>query len=167
MINILRPRQNCRHFADDMFKCIFLNKDVSISLKISLKFVHMDRIDSVPALVQIMDWRRPGHKPSSKPLMVSFLTDICVTRPRWVSEEYFPKYNLRKFFKSPSHPITEKNHLRYIFHILPGSLFTCTYGRTWRPYTWSYAFPNYIWSAGDKSISPRVFSGKWNSSKTQ
>ena len=28
-----------RHFADDIFKCIFLNEKVCISLKISLKFV--------------------------------------------------------------------------------------------------------------------------------
>ena len=25
--------QNCRHFADDIFKCIFLNENVRISLK--------------------------------------------------------------------------------------------------------------------------------------
>ena len=39
MINTLRPRQNCRHFADDIFKCIFLNENVWISIQISLKFV--------------------------------------------------------------------------------------------------------------------------------
>ena len=31
-----------------------------------------------------MAWRRPGDKPLSEPLMVSFLTHICVTRPQWV-----------------------------------------------------------------------------------
>ena len=31
-----------------------------------------------------MDWRRPGDKPLSESLMVSLLTDICVTRPQWV-----------------------------------------------------------------------------------
>ena len=35
----LRPRQNGHHFADDIFKCIFLNKNLGISLKVSLKFV--------------------------------------------------------------------------------------------------------------------------------
>ena len=38
-INTLRPRQNGRHFADNVFKCIFLDENVWISLKISLKFV--------------------------------------------------------------------------------------------------------------------------------
>ena len=38
-INTLRPIQNGRHFADDIFKCIFLNEKVSIAIKISLKFV--------------------------------------------------------------------------------------------------------------------------------
>ena len=26
--NTLRPRQNGRHFADDIFKCIFLNENI-------------------------------------------------------------------------------------------------------------------------------------------
>ena len=38
-LNTLKPRQNCRHFADDIFKCIFLNENVWISFKISMKFV--------------------------------------------------------------------------------------------------------------------------------
>ena len=38
-INTLRPRQNGRHFADDNFKCLFLNENVWNSIKISLKFV--------------------------------------------------------------------------------------------------------------------------------
>ena len=38
-INTLRPRQNGRHFTDDTFKHIFLNENVRISIKISLKFV--------------------------------------------------------------------------------------------------------------------------------
>ena len=28
LINTLRPRQNSRHFPDDIFKCIFLNGNV-------------------------------------------------------------------------------------------------------------------------------------------
>ena len=83
-INTLRPRQNRRHFADDIFKSIFLNENARISLKISLKFVLMVRINNIPALVQIMAWRRPGDKPLSEPMMVRLLTHICVTRPQWV-----------------------------------------------------------------------------------
>ena len=80
-INTLRPR---RHFADDIFKCIFLNENIWISIKISLKFVPKDQIDNIPALVQIMVWRRPGDKPLFEPMVVSVLTHICVTRPQWV-----------------------------------------------------------------------------------
>ena len=76
----LRPRQNGRHFTDDIFKCIFLNENVWISLKLSLKFVPKVRIDVIPALVQIMAGRRPGDKPLSGPMMVNLLTHICVTR---------------------------------------------------------------------------------------
>ena len=84
--NTLRPRQNGRHFADDIFECIFLNENVWISLEISLKFVHDVRINNIPVLVQIMAWRRPGDKPLSESMMVSLLTHICVTRPQWIND---------------------------------------------------------------------------------
>ena len=85
-VNTLRPRQNGRHFADDIFKCIFLNENIRITLKISLKFVPEVRINNIPALVQIMAWRRPGDKLLSEPMMVSLLTHICVTRPQWINQ---------------------------------------------------------------------------------
>ena len=85
-VNTLRRRQNGRHFPDDIFKCIFLNENVWISIKISLRFVPKGPIDNIPALVQIMAWRRPGNKPLSEPMMVRLLTHICVTRPQWVNE---------------------------------------------------------------------------------
>ena len=81
-INTLRPRQHGRHFADDTFKRILLNENVIISIKISLKFVSKSPINNIPALVQIMAWRRPGDKPLSEAMMVSLLTHICVTRPQ-------------------------------------------------------------------------------------
>ena len=84
-VNSLRPRQNGRHFADDIFKCIFLNENVWISIKISLKFVPKGPINNIPALVQIMAWCRPGDKPLSEPMMVRTPTHICVTRPQWVN----------------------------------------------------------------------------------
>ena len=85
-LNTLRPRQNGCHFPDDIFEGIFLNKNEWISLKISLKFVPKVRINNIPALVQIMAWRRRGDKPLSEPMMVSLLTHICVTRPQWFKE---------------------------------------------------------------------------------
>ena len=83
-VNTLRPRQNGRHFADDMFKCIFLNENIWIPIEISLKFVPKGPIKNIPALVQILAWRRPGNKPLFEPMMVSSLTHICLTRPQWV-----------------------------------------------------------------------------------
>ena len=92
----LRPSRNEQHFADDIFKRIFFNENVWISIKISLKFVLKGPINNIPALVQIMAWRRPGDKPLSEPMMVRLLmhicwdyytivvSDICFTRPQWV-----------------------------------------------------------------------------------
>ena len=86
VLNSLKPRRNRRHFADDIFKSMFLNENEWISLRFSLKFVNRVRINNIPSLVQIMTWRRPGDKPLSEPIMVSLLTHICVTRPQWVNQ---------------------------------------------------------------------------------
>ena len=80
-----RLRQNGRHFADDIFKCVFINENVWIVIKISLNFVPKGRINNIPALVQIMAWRLRGDKPLCEPMMVSLLTNICVTWPQWVN----------------------------------------------------------------------------------
>ena len=80
VVNTLRPGQNRRHFADDHFKLIFLNENVLISIKISLKFVPQGLVTNISALVQIMALRRPGDKPLSGPMMVRLPTHICVTR---------------------------------------------------------------------------------------
>ena len=84
LLKTLRPIQNGRLFADDNFKCIFLNANVRISIKISLKFVTGGPTDHIPTLVQIMAWRWPGDKPLSEPMMVRLPTHSCVTRPQWV-----------------------------------------------------------------------------------
>ena len=89
-VNTLGLRQNGRHFPDGTFKCIFMNKNVRISINISLKFVPKVQIDNIPALVQIMAWRPPSDKPLSEPMMVKLLTHICVTRPQWVNRLLLP-----------------------------------------------------------------------------
>ena len=68
-INSLRPRQNGRHFPDNIFKCICMNKNAGIPIKISQKCVFKGPINNTPALVQIMAWHR----------------HICVTGPQWVN----------------------------------------------------------------------------------
>ena len=67
-----------------IFKWIFLNETVWISINISLKFVPWGPINNITTLVQVMAWRRPGDKPLSEPMMVRLPTHICVTRPQWV-----------------------------------------------------------------------------------
>ena len=49
--------------AVDIFKLIFLGKNIRILIQISVKFVPKGSIDNKPALVQEMAWRRTGDKP--------------------------------------------------------------------------------------------------------
>ena len=93
VLNTLRPGQNGRNFADDIFKCIFLNENVWIPIKILLKFVPKGPINNIPALVQILAWRRPGDKPLFEPMLVRLPTHICVTRLQWVNSTASGKYD--------------------------------------------------------------------------
>ena len=79
--NTLWTIHNSHHFADDIFKCIFLNENLQILNKISLKFVPKGPVNDIPALVQIMAWPHPGDKPLSEPMMFSLLMHIC-TQPQ-------------------------------------------------------------------------------------
>ena len=54
--------------ADNIFKYIFLNEIV----RISLKFVPKGPIDNKSALVQVMAWRRTGDKPLPEPMLTQF-----------------------------------------------------------------------------------------------
>ena len=112
-LNTLRLRQNGRRFADDTFKCIFLNENVIILIKISLKFVPKGPINNIPALVQIMAWRHPCDKPLSEPMMISFRTHICITRPQWVNPSS-PGRN-PKMFSNIYFIANVCNHLMSIF----------------------------------------------------
>ena len=85
-VNTLRPRQNGRHFSDDIFEWIFWNENVLISINISLKFVPGGPINNIPTLLQIVALRRPSDKPLSEPMTVRLTTHICVTRPQWVKK---------------------------------------------------------------------------------
>ena len=73
LINTFRPRQNGRHFTDDIFKRIFLDENVRIPIKISLQLVAKGPINNIP-----------GDKPLSEPIVIRLSTHICVTRPQWV-----------------------------------------------------------------------------------
>ena len=43
-----------------IFQHIFMNENVWISIKISLKFVPKCQINNIQALVQVMAWSQPG-----------------------------------------------------------------------------------------------------------
>ena len=86
-VHILRQRQNGCHFADSTFTHIFLNENVRITIKISLKFVPKGPINDIPVLVQIVAWCRPGNKPLSGPMVIRSPMHICVTQPQWVKEQ--------------------------------------------------------------------------------
>ena len=89
LVNCMRPRQHGRHFAHDVFKRIFWNENVWISLKISLKFVPKVPINNIPALVQIMAWRRPCDKSLSEPmvlpeLLMIYFTETSLCHQAWM-----------------------------------------------------------------------------------
>ena len=54
-------------------------------IKISPKFFLKGPSNNTSALVQIMAWCRPGTKPWSEQMMVSFLMHICITQPQEVN----------------------------------------------------------------------------------
>ena len=56
-----------------IFQTTFSNENEWISIEIPLMFVPQDPINNIPALVQIMAWRRLGDKPLSEPMMISLL----------------------------------------------------------------------------------------------
>ena len=72
MLNTFRPGQNGRCFPDDIFKWIFFNQNVCISINSSLKFVPRGPNNNIPTLVQVVTWRRPGDKPFSEAMMVDY-----------------------------------------------------------------------------------------------
>ena len=50
-VNSSPPGQDGRHFADAIFRCIFVNENIHILIQISLKFVPKGPIENNPALV--------------------------------------------------------------------------------------------------------------------
>ena len=143
--NTLRLRQYGHHFPDGIFKCIFLNENVWILIKILLKFVTKGPVNNIPSLVQIMVWRWPGDKPLSEPIMVSLPTHIWVPWPQWVnmitqhhyiSNQFNSLVSLNTFFPHKQPRSIPYNNLRYhkfikltIYHIYMQL-------KTYPPYNW-------------------------------
>ena len=51
LVNTMRSTRHGRHIADNVFRCIFFNKNLHIFIKISLKIFLKGSIDNKPALV--------------------------------------------------------------------------------------------------------------------
>ena len=83
-VNSLSPRQNCHHFADDIFKCIFVSKNIWIHLRFHWSlFIRFE-------LPVFQHWFRlwlDADKATSHYLnnwWFTLLTHTCVTWPQWV-----------------------------------------------------------------------------------
>ena len=111
-------------FADDIFNSIFLNENVWTPIKISLKFVPKGLIINIPALDQIMAWRRPGDKPLSEPMMVSLLTHICVTRPQWVNDLFMPVAIYEMGVFKMGFPVGRRGKMPYVNESLDAAMDT-------------------------------------------
>ena len=60
-----------------------MNKNIYILIKISLKFVFKEPINTILALVQIMAWHRSsGDKPLSEPVIVYQHTYASLSQPQ-------------------------------------------------------------------------------------
>ena len=146
-VNTLRPRQDGGHFPDDVFKCIFVNENAWIAIKISLRFVPKGPINNILALVQIMALRWPDAKPLSEPMMISSLTYVCVTRPQWVKGRYV--------WVIMTWPITISYNEWYVGKLYNSHFFSCMlpniiyqHGLTLIP-AWIHKFymPREVWDA--------------------
>ena len=60
-----------RHFADDTFKCIFL-ENFCIGFKCYGNMFARVQLTIIRHFIQIMAWCRTGDKPLSDPIMASF-----------------------------------------------------------------------------------------------
>ena len=83
-------------FADDILKHISLNGINCVFIPILLKYVPKGPIINMPALVQMMPWRRIGDKPLSEPMVAQFTdaymrpsTSLSFNAPLSYFEQHF------------------------------------------------------------------------------
>ena len=85
--------------ADDIFKLIFLGKNIRILIQISVKFVPKGSIDNKPALVQVMAWRRTGDKPLPEPMMTQWRIYVALGEDELTGRVLITKFhNLLWYF---------------------------------------------------------------------
>ena len=90
LLNILRVIQNGSHFADDIFKLIFLYENCCILIEILLKYVAKGPINNMTALAQIiadngsLKNRQQSHYQNQGLLSAYWCIYGHVTQPAWV-----------------------------------------------------------------------------------
>ena len=128
-INSSVPEQNVRHFADGIFRCIFMNEKFFILIKISLKSVPNGPNNNNSALVKIMAWRRIGDKPLSEPMWTR-LIDAYIIK--------FPDFRLyRAIYHEPHLDAFDVNVLvtEFLLHINKGHIYPW-YHCSWILWLW-------------------------------
>ena len=85
-LNSSPPRQNGHHLAGYIFRCIFVNEQFWILIKISFKFISKGLIDNNQALVQIMAWHQMGDKPLSEPMLTQFKSNSFIYKFKYQSQ---------------------------------------------------------------------------------
>ena len=74
----------------------------------------MGPINNIPSLVQIMAWRQSGDKPLSGPMMISFPTHICVSRPQWVNQFFEGSLPQKNKTRNATHQGNSHRGLRWV-----------------------------------------------------
>ena len=70
---ILKPKQNNGlYFANNIFKCILMNENLGILLRVSLMYMPKDLTANKSALGQKMTWRQTCDKPLYEQVMAQF-----------------------------------------------------------------------------------------------
>ena len=91
--NTARLNQNGLSFPENIFKCIFFNESIKLSINIPLKFAPNKQYSSNGS---DNDWHRLGDQPSPQPMVVNLLMHIFTTLPlelmpfglRWTKPGY-------------------------------------------------------------------------------
>ena len=85
--NILRPRQDGQHLADDIFKFMFVNGEVAVTIK-CIEFLFL--MVHLTVIQQWFRWWLAAEQATNHYLdqwWSSSLTPICAIRPEWVNWE--------------------------------------------------------------------------------
>ena len=95
-VNSSSPRQNGRHFADNILKCIFMNERLGILIKISLKFVPKGLNGNKSELVQACCLTALGHYLNQCwPTINEILWHPFQVSSTWILKIWIPKLCLK------------------------------------------------------------------------